>query len=119
MPGASIGGSVTACAPVSTETDCFSTAAGEVCVVTGFTANGASDPTLDNRLCTASEAQAVEYAYKQGWLGPDAQEPDPDNSADWDASNRRANAAIDRVVRRIMIGDNVAATGPVSEGCTG
>lgn len=119
VPAASTGGYVTACAPVSTETDCFATAAGEACVVTGYNANGASDPDLDQTLCTAEEAQAVEYAYEQGWLGPDGVAPQPGDRADWDAANRRANAAVDRVMRRIMNGEKVAAAGPVSDGCTG
>jgi hypothetical protein len=118
-PGPSKGGDVTACAPVSTETGCFSTAAGEVCIVTGYDVNGVSDPGLDTRLCTAAEAHAVESALQQAWRGPDGKDPDPDDKADSDAANKRANAAINRVVRRIMNGETIAATGPASEGCTG
>lgn len=118
-PGPSTGGYATACAPVSTQTDCFTTAAGEVCVVTEYNANGVNDPNLDTRLCTAAEAQAVEYALQQAWRGPDGKDPDPDDKADWDASSKRANAAINRVVGRIMNGQTIDASGPVSEGCTG
>ena len=117
-PGPSRGGYATACAPVSTETECFGTAAGEVCVVTGYDANGVSEPGLDTRLCTAAEAQAVEYALHQAWRGADGKDPDPNNKADWNASSKRASAAINRVVRRIMNGETITATGPVSESCT-
>lgn len=113
------GGYGTACAPVSTETDCFMTAEGETCVVTGYSVNGGTDRTLNRDLCSADEAQAVEGAYRQGWLGPDSKEPDPGNSADWQASDDRANAAVDRVLREIMDGKQVAPAGPVSGGCTG
>lgn len=117
--GPSISNEATACAPVSTETECFATKSGTVCVVTGYDANGVSDPTLDTRLCTAAEAQAVEQASHEAWLGPDGKDPDPDNTADWDASNKRVSAAINDVVRRIMSGDTVVPEGPVSDGCTG
>lgn len=117
--GPSIGGDATACAPVSTETECFRTKSGEICVVTGYHANGVSDPTLDTRLCTATEAQAVEQASHDAWLGPDGKTPDPDNAADWDASGKRTSAAINQIVRRIMSGETVTSAGPVSGGCTG
>lgn len=119
IPSAPTGGYGTSCAPVSTETECFATASGEVCIVKGYYANGASDPALDKTLCTAEEAKAVEYAYEEGWLGPDGEAPNPDDSADWDASNQRANAAVNRVMRQIMNGEEIAAAGPVSESCTG
>lgn len=117
--GPSKGGDVTACAPVSTQTECFATKSGEVCVVTGYDANGVSDPTLDTRLCTAAEAQAVEQASHEAWVGPDGKAPDPDDTTDWDASSKRVGAAINRVVRRIMNGESVAPAGPISGGCTG
>lgn len=117
--GPSISGDATACAPVSTETECFAIESGTICVVTGYYTNGVSDPTLDARLCSASEAQAVEQASHHAWLGPDGKAPDPDNTADRDASGKRENAAINDVVRRIMNGETVVPAGPVSDGCTG
>ncbi|MBA4768278.1 MAG: hypothetical protein H2049_11700 [Porphyrobacter sp.] len=87
--------------------------------MTGYHANGVSDPTLDTRLCTATEAQAVEQASHDAWLGPDGKTPDPDNAADWDASGKRTSAAINQIVRRIMSGETVTSAGPVSGGCTG
>lgn len=109
----------TACAPVSTETECFETSDGETCVITGYNVNGGTEKTLNRNLCTPQEAQAVEYAYQQAWLGPDGKEPDPKDSADWQASDKRGQAAIDAVLKRIMVGKKVAPAGPVSGGCNG
>lgn len=108
----------TACAPVSTEMDCIATAAGETCIVTGYSVNAGSGDASGSDLCTVEEARAVEQAYQQGWLGADGKEPDPQNSADWDASNSRANAAVDQVLGQIAKGKRVAAASPVKGGCT-
>jgi hypothetical protein len=117
-PGPPISSDATACAPVSTQTACFATAAGEVCVVTGYEANGVTDPALDTRLCSAGEARAIEFAFQEGWRGPDGKAPDPDDKADWEASNRRAAAAMNSVARKIMRGEPVTAP-PSAGGCAG
>jgi hypothetical protein len=108
----------TACAPVSTEMDCIATAAGETCIVTGYSVNAGSGDASGSDLCTVEEARAVEQAYQQGWLGPDGKEPDPQDSADWDASNSRANAAVNQVLGQIAKGKRIAAASPVKGGCT-
>jgi hypothetical protein len=113
-----VSGVASACAPVSTELDCIASDTGETCIVTGYNVNAASSAAPITALCTAGEAQAVEQAYQQGWLGPDGKAPDPQDSADWDAANNRVNAAVDAVLARIARGESVTASSPVTEGCT-
>lgn len=118
VPGSPTSSTATACAPVSTEIDCFATSAGEACVVTGYDANGVTDPTLSTRLCTAAEARAIEFAFEEGWRGSDGKAPEPDDKADWEASNKRAIAAMNRAMRKIMKGEPVNAPSS-SSGCAG
>ena len=108
----------TACAPVSSGTECFEFTDGVKCIDTGFYVNGATGDFHTTNVCTLDEARAIERAYEQGWLGPDGKEPDPDNEVEWSAANQRANDAINDMLRRILDGEEFAASHQPTGGCT-
>ena len=107
----------TACAPVSSESECFEFTDGTRCVDLGFYVTVASAESATTTVCTVQEAQAVEQAYQQGWLGSDGVEPDSKNEEEWSAANDRANEAVNEVLRRIMAGEKFAAAS-TDGGCT-
>ncbi|QFT78378.1 hypothetical protein FIU90_12580 [Erythrobacter sp. THAF29] len=110
--------SATACAPVSTEIDCFEFTDGERCITTGFSVNGASNDVENRRVCTVNEARAIERAYEDGWLGEDGVEPDPNDEEEWRVANERATGAVDDMLRRILAGEPTPPREP-SGGCAG
>lgn len=65
---AGLGQGATACAPVSTQSDCMEDAKGVFCVTTGYHVNGV-DLEQPN-LCRQSDAQAVEQGFNRGFEGP-------------------------------------------------
>lgn len=107
----------TACDPVSSESECFAFTDGTRCVDLGFYVTVANEESLTNTICTVQEAQAVEQAYQQGWLGSDGVEPDANNEAEWALANERANEAVNEVLRRIIAGEKLAAAS-TDGGCT-
>lgn len=96
----------TACAPISTELDCITTAAGEECIVTSY----------GSGICTSEEAQAAENAYYTA-LNAEGDFSTLDEAASARA-NDRANAAFDAILERIKRGETVTASAP-SGGCAG
>ncbi len=113
------GAAITACAPVSSEVECFEFSDGTKCISIGFYVNGASQSLTNREVCTAEEALAIEQAYQRGWLGPSGEEPDPDDAAQWSAANERANAAVDDTLLRILAGEKIAANKSSGESCVG
>lgn len=84
----------TACAPVSTELECFDFSDGEHCIVTGYDANGASEADRGVLVCTRAEAKAIE----EGW-------------------NQRSQEGIDRVMARIRRGEVIEHATITEDGC--
>ena len=107
-------GDATACAPVSTETDCFEFTDGSSCIVTGYDVNAAPDEYRDVMVCTAGEAQAIETAANEAWnaFGPVSF----DDEAAYAGGNKRMHAAIADVLARIREGEEFD-TQPNSDGC--
>ncbi|MBU7581080.1 MAG: hypothetical protein KAF27_11560 [Porphyrobacter sp.] len=98
-----VSGVATACAPISTELDCITTAGGEECIVTSH----------GNGLCTAEEAAAADRAWTQA-LNAEGDISTLDEAARARA-DKRANAALRDVTERIRRGERItAASGPGS-----
>lgn len=110
--------SATACAPVSTEMDCFEFSDGEECISTSFHVNGASNDFVVKTVCSISEARAIEQAFEEGWLGPNGTEPNPEDAAEFRAANKRANKAVDDMLRRILAGRPIPETSSLGR-CVG
>lgn len=109
---------ISMCAPVATEVECFDFADGYRCFTARYDVVAAGKYAPLDEVCSAEEARAVEYAQEQAWLGPDGKAPDSRDQAGFDAASRRANAAIDDVLRRLKAGDPVSAPAS-SSGCAG
>ncbi len=112
------GPAVTACAPISTTSECYEFANGVECITTEYNVVGASRDFAINEVCTVEEARAVEQAFEDGWTGSDGQEPDPEDAAEWSAANDRANAALNAMLRSILDGGAVPPT-QANDGCAG
>ncbi len=112
------GGAATACAPISTTSECYEFADGVQCVTTEYNVVGASRDFAVREVCTVEEARAVEQAYEDGWIGPDGQKPDPEDAAEWSAANDRSNAALNAMLRNILDGGDVPPT-QSNNGCAG
>ena len=112
------GVAATSCAPVSSTTECFNFTDRTKCIDLGFDVVVASQDLEVREVCTINEARAIEQAYEQGWLGPDGQEPNPDNEAEWGSANRRSNEAVNEMLRRILAGEAVPEA-TLEGGCTG
>jgi hypothetical protein len=79
-------GAATACAPVSTETDCLKDADGDFCVTTGYYVNGVDLP--ERHLCQRTEAEALERAFNAEFEKP---------GGDQDRAMRAAKEALSAV----------------------
>lgn len=112
------GGNATACAPVSSESECFEFTDGTKCIDTGFYVSGASDARPIREVCTVEEAQAIEAAERRGSLGPNDKEPNPNDQTEWSSANKRANSAVDETLRRILAGETIPPT-KLANGCVG
>ena len=86
--------------------ECFSTYAGEECIVTDF----------GEGICTQEEARAVEAAYSAA-LTAEGEFSDLDDLGQARA-NERANAAVQSIMRRLKAGEKVSAP-PGPRGCAG
>lgn len=106
----------TACAPVSTEAECFITEAGEQCVVTGYSVNGASPEYRDVKVCDEAEAVAIEKAVSDPFYR-DGKLISSDNQKAWDAANAQSDRNIDLVMKRIRNGEPFEAPDPARDGC--
>lgn len=112
------GPSITACAPVSSENECFEFTDGVECVDTRFHVNCATGEFPTKIVCTIEEARAIEHAYALGWLRPDGKKPGPDDPVEWSAANKRANRAVNDMLGRILAGESLPSTESGS-GCSG
>ena len=97
-------GMASACAPISTEIECVASDGSEKCWIVERRVVGASQEIARPYLCSVDEARAVEQAYLDGWSGPNGKEPDPSNEREWAAANKRADAALDAMLNRILAG---------------
>lgn len=112
------GGGSWACAPVATADECFDFADGTRCLTIRYDVVAGSRDAVLTEVCTPDEARAVEQTQEQAWHGPDGKAPSSRDQAGFDAANRRANAAVDALLRRIKAGERVSA--PTSSGgCAG
>ena len=100
-------GGATACAPISTEMDCFGED-GRNCIVTGYSINAIQD---DISLCRTEDAQAVEEAYARAFEGINK-----DDQGELSKAVEAGRAAIIATLKRIRDGESVAI-GKSSDGC--
>jgi hypothetical protein len=107
---------MTACAPVSKEFDCFDFSDGEKCIVTGYSANGASAQDRDVMVCTKGEALAIEEASSAPFH-PDGDFIGYDNQQAWDRANELSRQGIDEVMARIRNGEDFSAVERSRRGC--
>lgn len=111
-------GDASACAPISTSSECYEFADGLHCITTGYDVIGASRDIPVREVCTLNEARAIENAQHLGWLGDDGEPPNPENPIEWQAANDRSSAALNEMLRSIIAGDPIPSA-PQSDGCAG
>jgi hypothetical protein len=91
-------GGATACAPISTEMDCFGEG-GRRCIVTGYNINAIQGET---GLCRPADAQAVEEAYLQAFDGISN-----DDQGEFSKADEAGRAAIIATLKQIRNGERV------------
>lgn len=99
-----ISSGATACAPISTVSDCFQLDGKEVCVVTGYSVNGVTD---GGSLCRPEDARAADMAYSA------AVKAHPKWS---DAGHEAGQKALLKVLQRIRAGEKMALS-QSGDGC--
>ena len=110
-------GVASACAPISTSSECYEFADGLHCVDSyNVTANLGDIPISE--VCTVEEARAIEQAEREGWLGDDGVAPDGTDKAESDAANDRSARAVQEVMAKILAGEPLEPTQP-GNGCAG
>jgi hypothetical protein len=98
----------TACAPISTEMDCFNVNGREKCIITGYSINGIPESGI---LCRTEDAQAAENAYSSAFENVDVQ-----NQASLNVSDEKGMIALRKVLARINAGEKMASR-QQNEGC--
>lgn len=110
-------GPMSACAPISVESECYEFSDGLHCVESYNVIANLGDIQI-SEVCTVAEARAIEEAERLGWVGDDGERPDGSNQAEWDAANARSAQAVQEVMAKILAGEPLEPSQP-GNGCAG
>jgi hypothetical protein len=105
LKGVEIEAGATACAPISTQMDCFELNGQHTCIITGYSVN---DVDWDDQICRPKDAQAAEAAYSTAYNAH------PQHS---DAAEKAADKALLDALKKIKAGEKLAAM-QSERGCT-
>lgn len=105
-----------ACAPVSTELECFEFTDGERCIVKRYRPVQYSEANGDVMVCTKAEAQAIIDASNAPFY-PDGRFVGYDNKEAWQRANRESVDGVDKILSRIRRGEHFTERESISGDC--